>query len=120
MSYCKNWHFETNQTVLNRSGEVVGRVARNPVRQRPKPLQNRQEESLPIGGKDNELNAKEFWNRPEWRQVVMHANPEYRKRIQTYCNAHIIHNPSPEVSGRQSQVAFLVGISGFHKNGDDS
>jgi hypothetical protein len=77
MSERKERHLEANEGILNGSSKVVGAVTRNIVRYSSEPNKYRQEESLPVRGEDDALDAQKFGHGPEWLQVLCHAHPEH-------------------------------------------
>lgn len=107
-------HLETDQGVLNGGGKIVDAVARHVIWDCAEPDEDREKEALPVGSKDDALDAQEFGHGAEWLQVVCHADPEHGQGVQTYGDADVVDDALPEVARANADVAFFVDARGLH------
>lgn len=119
MSDCEDGHFEADESILNGGGEVVGRVLAVDIRDGAEPDQDGEEEALPVGSKDDALDAKELGHGTEGLQVIGHADPEQSQSIQTNGDADVVYDAAPQISRGEAYVAFFVGASSLHDDGGD-
>jgi len=115
----EDWHFKTDQGILNGGGQIVRSIAGNIVRDGAQPYENGQKETLPVRGKYDAFDAQELGHRPEGLQVLRHAHPEHSKGVQADCDADIVDDAAPEVARGDTNVALLVGPGGLHDDGGD-
>jgi hypothetical protein len=112
----KAGHLNADQKVLNSGSKIVPSVAVDIIGNGAEPDKDREEKALPVRGKYDELDAKEFRHRPEGLQVMMHANPEQAQRVQADRHADVVDNADIKVARIGIQVALLIGIGGFQDN----
>jgi hypothetical protein len=117
MSNSKRWHLNANQEVLDGCGEIVRSVPLYLVWDGAQPNQDGQQETLPIRGEDDELDAQEFGHRAEWYQIVVHADPKQPQRVETDGDADVVDDAAPEIARFQADVALLVCASSLHDDG---
>lgn len=118
MSNCKNGHLITDERVLDRSSEIVWSVPGDTVTQGSQPLQDGQEETLPVRCENDEFDTQEFWNRAERHEIIVQAHPKHGKRIQTQRDTDVVHNARPEVARAETQISFLICVGSLHHNGN--
>ena len=113
MRHGENRHLKTDKGVLNGSCKVIGTVAWEIIRNRSQNLEDGQEKALPVGGEDDQLNAKKLWHWPEGFEVLGHTHPKHGERIKAECNAEVVQNTNPEITRGKSYVSFLIGMGTF-------
>jgi len=110
----ESWHFKANQGILHGSGQVVGSVAWYIIWESAEPDKDGQEESLPVGSKDNTLDRQEFGHGTEWLQIGVHTDPKHGQSIETDGNADIVYYATPKIARGETNVAFLKAPSSLH------
>lgn len=50
----------------------------------------------------------------------MHADPEECQRIETDADAEVVKDACPQITGRRSEISFLISVCRFHDNRCDS
>ena len=113
-------HLDANQKVLDSSGQIIRGVALNVVWDGTEPDQDRQQESLPIRGKNDKLDAQEFGHRPKGFEIVVHANPEQTEGVEADGHADVVYQTAPEISRIETDITLLVCSGGFHYDGSQS
>ena len=117
MGKCKEWHLEADKSILYSSGQVIGAVARYVVWNGSQEDKDGKEESLPIRGEDDALDAQELGHGPEGLKIGGHAHPEHGEGVQTDRDADVVDHAAPEVARSPSYVSFLVCTGSLHDDG---
>ena len=117
MPNCKQRHLETDDCILNCCSKVVGGVSRYIAGDGTQKLQYREEEALPIGSENDELDTQKLGHGSEGLEVPVHADPEHGQRVQAEGDADVVYYTRPEIARVNIDIAFLVCVGQLENDG---
>lgn len=72
---------------------------------------------MPVGRKDDELNAQELGDWSERREIIVHAHPKQAKRVQAQSDTDVVNDAAPQIAGGWPDVSLLICPSSLHDDG---